>query len=190
MFIANRPVSYEDLAQVTKLGTRDAVKLAEQLSTEFGQRNSSLEVVVGDSAASIQVKGEYVAPVASLTKAVELSRKGAKILALIAKKNEIKQTELRKYFKGEVYSFVGELKEKGYFTSEKTGNTRLLKATNKFGEDFQLAVSNAPNIPELPLEEQEEPDEDDISPDNAPQPPDQTPDFGTDFPVKNSRKKQ
>jgi len=77
--------------------------------------------------------------VAGLSKDTGLSRKSTKILGLIAKRDGLLQSELKNYFRGEIYAYVTELKEAGYLTAEKKGNTRLLKPTKKFEESFQLS---------------------------------------------------
>ncbi|MBI5228991.1 SMC-Scp complex subunit ScpB, partial [Candidatus Micrarchaeota archaeon] len=88
----------------------------------------------------MQVRNEYLGDVSTLSKETELTKKGLKMLGLIVKKKQMLQSELKYYFKGEIYAYVTELKKLGYITSEKYKNTRLLKPTKKFAESFQLPV--------------------------------------------------
>ncbi len=89
--------------------------------------------------AVMQVKPDFLSNVAELSKEVDLSRKATKMLSLIAKKGKMLQSELKRYFRGEIYAYVTELKERGYVTSDKAGATRLLRPTEKFKQMFQIA---------------------------------------------------
>ncbi|MCX6767689.1 MAG: SMC-Scp complex subunit ScpB [Candidatus Micrarchaeota archaeon] len=140
LFLANKPLAIAELALIAKTTVKQAQKLVEQLAAEFGERNSSIEVLVENNQISLQVKPAYLAPVAGLSKETGLSRKATRILALVAKKEGMLQSELKNFFRGEIYAYVTELKTAGYLTAEKKGNTRLLKPTKKFNESFQLSA--------------------------------------------------
>lgn len=138
LFLGNRKFTYPELAILTKESVRRARTLVEKLAKDFNSRESSIELAVDAEGATLQVKPAFLPSVSSLSKNVELSRKALRILALIAKRGKILQSELRKYFRGDVYEYIAELKELGYVVSSKSGNTRLLAATTKFHETFQL----------------------------------------------------
>ncbi len=139
LFIANRPLAIAELALVAKTTVKKAGELVEELKKELNGRSSSIEVIVENGQASLQVRPAYLGPVAGLSKETGLSRKATRILALVAKKGEMLQSELKNYFRGEIYAYVTELKNAGYLTAEKKGNTRLLRPTKKFSESFQLS---------------------------------------------------
>ena len=140
LFLANKPLALAELALIAKTTVKQAQKIVEQLAAEFRERNSSIEVLVENNQISLQVKPAYLAPVAGLSKETGLSRKATRILALVAKKEGMLQSELKNFFRGEIYAYVTELKTAGYLTAEKKGNTRLLKPTKKFNESFQLSA--------------------------------------------------
>jgi segregation and condensation protein B len=138
LFLANRLVSFEELSSVTGV-TKQALKtIAERLKEDYEQKQGAIEIVISTDGASMQVKPEFLQNVSELSKKSDLSRKATKILALVAKKGQLLQSELKKYFKGEIYLYTTELKEKGYVDWEKKGNTRLLKPSKKFMETFQM----------------------------------------------------
>lgn len=140
LFLANRALNCADLAMLAHCTVKDAVKLVEELKQKYDSLDGSIEVVItGSGEASMQVKPKYLKPVSKLSKDVELSRKATRMLGLIGKKGELLQSELKDYFRGEIYAYVTELKELGYITSQKHGNTRTLKPTEKFHKTFQMS---------------------------------------------------
>ena len=144
LFLANKPLSPAELAVLAHCSVKEASRFLYALQNEYeeGQTALSIEVQMTEAKvneARMQVKSAYLPAVSALSKEVELSRKGLKILGLIAKKGQILQSGLKNYFRGEIYAYVTELKDRGYIISEKKGNTRLLKPTRKFFEHFQAA---------------------------------------------------
>ena len=139
LFLANKPLAYAELALIAKTTVRKAREIAEKLSVEYSSREGAVELVCNAEEAVLQVKSEFLAPVAKLSKHVELTGKATRMLALIGKKGKILQSELKKYFRGDIYSYITELKQLGYVSSEKHGNTRLIRTTSKFYESFQLS---------------------------------------------------
>ena len=87
----------------------------------------------------LQAKPEFLQNASELSKKPDVSRKATRILALVAKKGGMLQSELKKYFRGEIYEYTTELKEAGYIDSEKRGNTRYLRPSKKFSANFQIA---------------------------------------------------
>lgn len=139
LFLSNKPMAFPALALLAKCKVREAGNLVTELASEFDQRASSLRILIENSTARLEVRPEFLSRVAPLSRNLEISRKATRILALIASKNGMMQSELKKYFRGEIYAYVRELKDHEYLISEKRGNSRLLKPTKKFHESFQLA---------------------------------------------------
>lgn len=139
LFLANRLVSFEELSRVMSVSKQTARTLAESLKEEYDSKESAIEVVVGEQGALLQAKPEFLHNVSELSKKPDVSRKATRILALVAKKGGLLQSELKKYFKGEIYQYTTELKEAGYIDSEKRGNTRYLRPSKKFSDNFQIA---------------------------------------------------
>ena len=143
LFLGNKAMAFPELALVAKTSVRKARELAEKLRAEYESRDGSLEITVSAEGVALQVKNDYLSPVSHMSKEVDLSRKGTKMLSLIAKKGKMLQSELKRYFRGEIYAYIHELKDRGYITSDKHGATRMLKPTEKFKESFQMGGTQA-----------------------------------------------
>jgi segregation and condensation protein B len=143
LFLANRPTEYAELSKITGFPRELCKTMAHELKQEYASRNSAVEVVAGEEVAALQIKGEYLDRVSRASKEINLTRKGTRILALIAKKKEILQKDLKHYFRGEIYAYVTELRQAGYIEAERKGQTRLLRPTQKFFETFQMVSPSA-----------------------------------------------
>ncbi|HII38505.1 TPA: hypothetical protein HA318_00690 [Candidatus Micrarchaeota archaeon] len=143
LFLSNKPLPLADLAMTANnIRVQDARRLVEKLKKEYDERSSAMEVDLAENGeATLQVRSQYVASVAKLSKNVEMTRKASRILGLVAKKGQLLQSELKKYFRGEIYLYVHELRNLGYVTAEKHGNTRALKLTKKFHDTFQMSAT-------------------------------------------------
>jgi len=139
LFLSNKPIALKDLGEIAGVGEKKAAELVAELQNEYCSREGSVEIVLSEGKAGMQVKNDYLSDVARLSKEAELSRKATKILALVAKKKQLLQSELKHYFRGEIYAYTSELREAGYLESTRKGNTRLLKPTQKFFDSFQMA---------------------------------------------------
>ncbi len=155
LFMANKPLSFVQLCELTKADEETLLKALESLKAKYEEGERAVEVLVNSDVktASMQVRVKWLPAVAALTEKIELAKKSTKFLALIAKKGELLQSDLRKYFKGDIYEYVGELREKGYLDRVKKGHSWILKPTKKFHEEFQITVGE---MPELPLSEQKQ----------------------------------
>lgn len=154
LFMANKPLSFEKLCELTKTSEENLVNALQALKKAYDDGDNAVEVLVNSEAktASMQIRTKWLPAVASLTEKIELAKKSTKFLALIAKKGELLQSDLRKYFKGDIYEYVGELREKGYLERAKKGHSWILKPTKKFHEEFQITVGD---IPEPKTEQKE-----------------------------------
>ncbi|NYZ75112.1 SMC-Scp complex subunit ScpB [Candidatus Micrarchaeota archaeon] len=143
LFLSNKPLTLADLAMTANnIRVNEAKRLVEQLKKEYDEHQSAVEIAFAPNGEiALQVRSQFLAPVARLSKQVEMTRKSSKMLGLIAKRGQMLQSELKKYFRGEIYAYVHELKELDYITAEKHGNTRLLKPTKKFHDTFQISAT-------------------------------------------------
>lgn len=137
LFLANKPMSHKQLQDLLAV-PRDRLDYLLADLARLVPKESAYELSVNEHGAALQLKPPYLHRVARLSKEVELSKKSMRILALVAKKRELLQSDLKHFFKGEIYAYVTELKMAGYLESKKHGNTRKLKPTSKFYESFQV----------------------------------------------------
>lgn len=138
LFQANRPLSFKELSDVLGQKQEYVPGLLHELKGDYDSSDSAITLSLLEDKAFLEVKPDYLEKVAFLSKQTELSRKATRVLALIGKKGQILQSELKNYFRGEIYEYVTELKDFGYVESTKAGATRLLKPSKKFFETFQL----------------------------------------------------
>ncbi|MFH1751227.1 MAG: SMC-Scp complex subunit ScpB, partial [Candidatus Micrarchaeota archaeon] len=131
LFLANRVLSLEEVAAAIKAKVDDAEGLVAELQADLNDSNSPFKVSLFEdpsklagSQVRLELRDEYLAAVSHLSKEIEFSRKAQKILALIAKKKELLQSELKYYFKGDIYEAVDELINLKYLAWEKYKNTK------------------------------------------------------------------
>ncbi|MBU1198173.1 SMC-Scp complex subunit ScpB [Candidatus Micrarchaeota archaeon] len=144
LFLANRPMRLDELCAVSQCTPDEAEGLVAELSEEFEQHGSALKITKMEDPQRLvgtefrmELREEYVPAVSTLSENVELPKKAVRILGLIAKKKKMLQSELKYYFKGDVYDYVDELVRQGFITSKKFKTTKELKPTPKFFEHFQ-----------------------------------------------------
>jgi len=139
LFLANKQLPLNVLSEVVGVSKSECARLVEELRARYDANGNAFEIVTNGDLVSLQVRAKFLSKVSRLSKQIDLSRKATRILALVAKKKQLLQKELPKYFRGEIYAYVHELKEAGYLEALKHGNTRLLKPTQKFYDNFQLS---------------------------------------------------
>ncbi len=146
LFMSNKTLSFGELCELTKTSDENLALALEVLKSKYEQGDRAVEIIVNSDSKTVgmQVKAKWLSCVANLTEKVELARKSTKILALIAKKGELLQSDLRKYFRGDIYEYVGELREKEYIERSKKGHSWLLKPSKKFHEEFQISQEEVP----------------------------------------------
>ncbi len=158
LFMANKSMPFAELAQLANASEDEISTVLEALKKQLEESDRAVELVVNQEAKTVvmQVKAKWLASVARLTDKIELHKKSMKILALIAKKGELLQSDLRKYFKGDIYEYVGELREKGYVERHKVGHSWKIKPTKKFHEEFQITIAEETPIKQIELAEAKE----------------------------------
>ncbi len=143
LFLANRPTTYVELSKITGFPRELCKTMAHELKAEYAGRDCAFEVIVSEEVVAMQVKSVYLDRVSGASKEINLTKKGTRILALIAKKKELLQKDLKHYFRGEIYAYITELRQAGYVEAERKGRTRLLKPTQKFYDTFQMVSKSS-----------------------------------------------
>ena len=145
LYLANKPLPLDELSKTIKTSVEDAEGHVAELSEDLKSLGFPLKITLFDDPAKLsgsQVKLEivddYLAAVSHHSSQIEFSKKAQKILALIAKKKELLQSELKYYFKGDIYEAVDELIKQKLLIEEKYKNTKKLKPTKLFFERYKL----------------------------------------------------
>ncbi len=144
LFLANRPMRLDGLAALAQCDLEDAEGLLTELAEEMEASETALRLTkmedpnkLAGPEYKMELKDEYVPAVANLSGNVDLNRKALRILALVAKKKRLLQSELKYYFRGDVYDAVDDLVRKGYLKAGKFKTTKELKPTPLFFEHFK-----------------------------------------------------
>jgi len=145
LFLANRALSLEEVAIALKVKVDGAEGLVLELQDDLKGSSSPFKVSIFEdpsklsgSQVRLELEDNYLAAVSHLSKEIEFSKKAQKILALIAKKKELLQSELKYYFKGDIYEAVDDLVNLKYLAWEKYKTTKKLKPTKLFFDRFRM----------------------------------------------------
>ncbi len=150
LFLANRPLTMESLSQTANCKPEDLEGHIAELQDDLKNSNSPFRVNVFEdpeklsgSQVKLELEERYLQAVSHLSQQIEMSKKAQKILALIANKKELLQSELKYYFKGDVYEAVEELVQRKYLIEERYKTTKRLKPTKLFFEKFKMVQESA-----------------------------------------------
>ncbi len=138
LFLANRELTVKEMSKELDKPRREVRLAIEKVRARLEEKDSPVQVVLKGDEVVMQVKPVYLSWIGGFSKKSDLSGKATRMLALIVKKKRMLQKDLRKYFRGEIYAYIRELKDADYIESSKHGNTRLLRPTRKFYDEFQL----------------------------------------------------
>jgi segregation and condensation protein B len=138
LFMANQPISLERLSKIFKRKP-DVIKEAiEDFKLEFQKTEHGIHVIETDIGYQIRVKPELVSSVSNLTPYRDLGRGLLRVLALVAYKQPITQSEIVKVLGNRTYEYVKRLEERGLIKTVKHSRTKALIATKEFANYFGL----------------------------------------------------
>jgi len=135
LFVSSRPISLDELIDVTNFDKKDILMAIEKLRKFYDK--TSIEITEINGKYSMEVKTEY-ADYAMKFAPMELKRSMLKTLSLIAYHQPVKQSELKKMVGSAVYEHVKELKKKGFINTKKEGRTKLITITSYFYDYFGI----------------------------------------------------
>lgn len=138
LFIAGRPVSFTELAELSATSREDVKKLVDALSSEYSSRGSAVQVVVGQAKATMQLDPLLEDAVMMLAPAMEMSQAMLKTLAVIAHDEPVKQSDLVKSRGTRTYYYIKKLLDLELVSARKKGRTKLLSTTAKFKDYFKI----------------------------------------------------
>lgn len=138
LFMANEPITIEDLAKILKISPEQVGQIIHQLKEELTSSGHGIHLLESSAGWQIRVKPEYVQSVRHLTPYQELSRGLLRVLALVAYKQPITQSEIVKVIGNRAYEYVKRLEERGLIRTTKFGRTKALIATKEFANYFGI----------------------------------------------------
>ena len=138
LFMANKPVSIENLSKMLKRKPEPIKEVIENLKEEFKDETHGIYILETKEGYQIRVKPEYVSRVRTLTPYKDLNRGLLRVLALVAYKQPITQSQIVKVIGNRAYEYVKRLEQKGLLRTEKFSRTKALFVTKEFANYFGL----------------------------------------------------
>lgn len=136
--MSNQPVSLEKLSKMFKTDAEKIKEAIEEFKEEFEKNEHGIYILETSNGYQIRVKPELVSYVSTLTPYRELGRGLLRVLALVAYKQPITQSEIVKVIGNRTYEYVKKLEERGLIKTIKHSRTKALVATKEFANYFGL----------------------------------------------------
>ncbi len=139
LFMSPSAMSINDISNATGVASPGIIeKLLSELISEYDQSSTALRIMPISGKYMFSLKDPYASKVSSLAKGPDISRGALRVLAYIAKNENVLQSQLVKYFGSSVYEYVKELTEKEFIESRKFRRSRQISTTPKFSEYFSV----------------------------------------------------
>ena len=138
LFMSNDPISADDLAKMFKSEAIEVKEVLDELKRELEEAHHGIHLLETESGYQIRVKPELAPHVRNLTPYQDLGRGLLRVLALVAYKQPITQSEVVKVIGNRAYEYVKRLEERGLIKTMKHSRTKALIATKEFANYFGL----------------------------------------------------
>ena len=141
MYLKGRPVTKKSLSEITNSDINSINDAIKKLSSKYSDCTSALELIINNSAISLELKQDLNEFVEDLLPA-ELKTSVLRTLAVIAIKKKLLQSDLIILRGSSAYDHIKELIEKKFIIKrkQKDGRSYWLSLSEKFYQTF--AVSN------------------------------------------------
>jgi len=137
LFMANEPLSLKELSQLIE-DEKTAKNIVEELKKELAREERGIILIESKEGYQLRVKPEYVPMVRHLTPYQDLNKGLLRVLALVAYKQPITQSEIVKVIGNRAYEYVKSLEGRGLIRAVKQSRTKALIATKEFASYFGL----------------------------------------------------
>ena len=138
LYMTNEPVSAEELSKMFKSDVNFIKEIIDELKKEFEEAHHGVFLLETEKGYQIRVKPEHAHSVRRLTPYKDLGRGLLRVLALVAYKQPITQSEIVKVIGNRAYEYIKRLEEKGLIKTVKHSRTKALLVTKGFAEYFGL----------------------------------------------------
>jgi segregation and condensation protein B len=138
LFMTSEPISLRKLSNLFKISPEKARIIIEELKIKFEQEEHGIHILETEQGYQMKVKPEFTSFVRTLTPYKDLGKGMLRVLAMVAYKQPITQSEIVKVIGNRTYEYVKRLQERGLIKTEKHGRTRALIATKEFANYFGL----------------------------------------------------
>ncbi len=141
LFMTNDIISAYRLSRMFKVSPNIIQNVIDKIKEEYDDPNHGIYVFGTSEGYQMKVKPDYVSKVRGLTPYKDLSRGLLKVLALVAYKQPITQSQIVKVIGNRAYDYVKKLESKGLIKTEKSGRSKALIATKEFANYFGLETT-------------------------------------------------
>lgn len=138
LYMSNDPISAEELAKMFKSEVVEVKEILDELKKEFEGAHHGIHLIETATGYHIRVKPELAPLVRNLTPYQDLGRGLLRVLAMVAYKQPITQSEVVKVMGNRTYEYVKRLEERGLINTVKHSRTKALIATKEFANYFGL----------------------------------------------------
>lgn len=138
LYMSNEPVSVEQLSKMFKTSNEKIRQSVDELKAEMDNPDHGVFVLETTQGFQIRVKPQYSQTVKRLTPYKDLSRGLLRVLALVAYKQPITQSEIVKVIGNRTYEYVKILTDRGLVKAIKQSRTKALVPTKEFANYFGL----------------------------------------------------
>jgi len=138
LFMSNESLSKERLSKIVRSEPEVIARLLDEIKMEYDGEEHGVHLFEAKDGYQLRVKPEFVNQVRSLTPMQDLSRGLLRVLALVAYKQPITQSDIVKVIGNRTYEYIKILTTKGLLRAAKHGRTKALFVTKEFAEYFGL----------------------------------------------------
>jgi segregation and condensation protein B len=138
LYMSNDPISADELAKMFKSDANEVREVVNELKKEFEAAHHGVYLLETSVGYQIRIKPEFAPMVRNLTPYQDLGRGLLRVLALVAYKQPITQSEVVKVIGNRAYEYVKRLEERGLIKTVKQSRTKALIATKEFANYFGL----------------------------------------------------
>ncbi|MFH1474167.1 MAG: SMC-Scp complex subunit ScpB [Candidatus Aenigmatarchaeota archaeon] len=138
LYMANEPISVKEMAKMFNVEPDSVKVVIDEFKKELESSEHGIYILETPRGYQIRVKPKLDPLVRKLTPYKDLSRGLLRVLALVAYKQPITQSEIVKVIGNRTYEYVKALKERGLVNTVKQGRTKALVPTKEFANYFGL----------------------------------------------------
>jgi len=138
LYMANEPITIKDMAKMFSTEPEKVREVVEAFKKELQSSEHGIYLLETPRGYQIRVKPKLDPVVRKLTPYKDLGRGLLRVLALVAYKQPITQSEIVKVIGNRTYEYVKRLEERGLIKTIKQGRTKALIATKEFANYFGL----------------------------------------------------
>ena len=138
LFMASDPLTMKQLEKILRISPDKIRQLISEIASSFSGEEHGIMIIESGSGWQLRVKAQFATAVRGLTPYHEISRGLLKVLAMVAYKQPITQSQIVKAIGNRTYEYVKQLEQKGLIRTVKMGRSKALVATKEFASLFGL----------------------------------------------------